>query len=68
MYLTDQPEVPDYEGEKALRIAQSTVQNLQDRLNKKEETISRLEQMLRNSRDDLERTNKQHAVFSWFLS
>lgn len=61
MYYTVATGAPDYEGEKAVRVAQATVASLQQRLEKKDETIARLEQLLKGAREDAERAGKQHV-------
>ncbi|XP_005096015.2 centrosomal protein of 290 kDa [Aplysia californica] len=50
----------DYEGQQALRIAQSTVHSLQQRVNQKDETIAKYQQLLRQGREDMVEMNKRH--------
>ena len=61
LYACAAAQTPDYEGEKAVRVAQATVASLQQRLEKKDETIARLEQLLKGAREEAERAGKQHV-------
>ncbi len=54
----------DYESKQALNIAQTTITSLRDRLAQKEETLTRFEKLLRQTRNefDLEINRKQEEI------
>ncbi|CAH1800117.1 unnamed protein product [Owenia fusiformis] len=52
----------DYESKQALRVAQSTIGSLQARINQKEETIVKYQDLLRQAREDMQEQNKRHEA------
>ena len=50
----------DYESEKAVRVAQATVQLLQERINQKEESIQKLQKLLQDARSEMQKIHKSH--------
>ncbi|XP_059169831.1 centrosomal protein of 290 kDa-like [Physella acuta] len=50
----------DYESQQALKIAQSTVLSLQQRVNQKDETIAKYVELLKQRREDLVEMNRRH--------
>ncbi|GFR72659.1 centrosomal protein of 290 kDa [Elysia marginata] len=50
----------DFESHQALKIAQSTVHSLQQRIQQKDETLAKYQQLLRQGREDLVEMNKRH--------
>ncbi|KAH9503689.1 hypothetical protein Btru_067161 [Bulinus truncatus] len=50
----------DYESQQALKIAQSTVHSLQQRINQKDETIAKYMILLKQGRDDMVEMNRRH--------
>ena len=51
----------DYEATQAVNVAQSTVASLQARLNQKDETLNKYQELLRQGRVDMAQANKRHA-------
>ena len=49
----------DYESKQSLSIAQATVVSLRERLNQKEETLSRFEKLLKQSRSEYDTSLRQ---------
>ncbi|CAB4024196.1 centrosomal of 290 kDa-like, partial [Paramuricea clavata] len=52
----------DYEAKKALQVAQSTISSLQQMITKKEESILKYQELLKESRDDMEAQTQQHKA------
>lgn len=50
----------DYESEQSMRIAQSTISSLQARIQQKEETISKYQELLKHAREDMQEMNRRH--------
>ncbi|CAL1542937.1 unnamed protein product [Lymnaea stagnalis] len=50
----------DYESQQALKIAQSTVHSLQQRINQKDETIAKYMHLLKQGREDMVDMNRRH--------
>ncbi|XP_055888045.1 centrosomal protein of 290 kDa-like [Biomphalaria glabrata] len=50
----------DYESQQALKIAQSTVHSLQQRINQKDETIAKYMILLKQGREDMVQMNQRH--------
>ncbi|GFO27236.1 centrosomal protein of 290 kda-like, partial [Plakobranchus ocellatus] len=50
----------DFESHQALKVAQSTVHSLQQRIQQKDETLAKYQQLLRQGREDLVEMNKRH--------
>ncbi|OWF51997.1 centrosomal protein of 290 kDa-like [Mizuhopecten yessoensis] len=50
----------EYESEHSIRIAQATVSSLQARLQQKEETIAKYQQLLKQAREDMLEMNRRH--------
>ena len=50
----------DYEGKQAVRVAQSTVHSLQQRIAQKEETLQKYQELLRQTREDMQSMNYRH--------
>lgn len=50
----------DYQTEHSIKIAQSTISSLQARIQQKEETIAKYQELLKQARDDMQDMNKRH--------
>ncbi|XP_060063320.1 centrosomal protein of 290 kDa-like [Ylistrum balloti] len=50
----------EYESEQSIRIAQSTISSLQARLQQKEETIAKYQELLKQAREDMMEMNRRH--------
>ncbi|XP_071137463.1 centrosomal protein of 290 kDa-like isoform X1 [Mytilus edulis] len=50
----------EYRTEHSIKIAQSTISSLQARLNQKEETIAKYQELLNQAREDMMSMNKRH--------
>ncbi|XP_061195068.1 centrosomal protein of 290 kDa-like isoform X3 [Saccostrea echinata] len=58
--MTQKPEEKDYQTEHSIKIAQSTISSLQARIQQKEETIAKYQELLKQARDDMQDMNKRH--------
>uniref|UniRef100_K1PYW1 Centrosomal protein of 290kDa coiled-coil region domain-containing protein n=1 Tax=Magallana gigas TaxID=29159 RepID=K1PYW1_MAGGI len=58
--MSQKPEEKDYQTEHSIKIAQSTISSLQARIQQKEETIAKYQELLKQARDDMQDMNKRH--------
>ncbi|XP_071113169.1 centrosomal protein of 290 kDa-like [Haliotis cracherodii] len=58
--MKKRPEDHDFESQQALKIAQSTMSSLQARIQQKEETIHKYQELLNQAREDMQDMNRRH--------
>ncbi|XP_056015074.1 centrosomal protein of 290 kDa-like [Ostrea edulis] len=58
--MSQKPAEKDFQSEHSIKIAQSTISSLQARIQQKEETIAKYQELLKQARDDMQEMNKRH--------